>query len=47
MKIDTNGVTLDVQVEGAGRPLVLVHGFQDTKRLWSKMCRRCGTPASR
>jgi pimeloyl-ACP methyl ester carboxylesterase len=37
MKIDTNGVTLDVQVEGEGLPLVLVHGFPDTKRLWSKM----------
>jgi pimeloyl-ACP methyl ester carboxylesterase len=36
MQIDTNGVTLDVQVEGEGRPVVLVHGFPDTKRLWSK-----------
>jgi len=30
------GVTLDVQVEGEGRPVVLLHGFPDTKRLWSK-----------
>jgi pimeloyl-ACP methyl ester carboxylesterase len=36
MRIDSSGVTLDVQVEGEGRPLVLLHGFPDTKRLWSK-----------
>ncbi|MFZ6002869.1 MAG: alpha/beta fold hydrolase [Actinomycetota bacterium] len=36
MKIDSSGVALDVQVEGEGRPVVLVHGFPDTKRLWSK-----------
>ena len=29
-------MTLDVQVEGEGRPVVLLHGFPDTKRLWSK-----------
>jgi pimeloyl-ACP methyl ester carboxylesterase len=37
MQIETNGVTLDVQVEGEGRPVVLIHGFPDTKRLWSKI----------
>ena len=36
MRIDSGGVTLDVQVEGKGRPVVLLHGFPDTKRLWSK-----------
>src|SRR3954464_13262760 len=36
MKVDSSGVALDVQVKGAGRPVVLVHGFPDTKRLWSK-----------
>ena len=36
MKIDSSGVTLDVQVEGNGRPVLLVHGWPDTKRLWSK-----------
>ena len=36
MKVDANGVALDVKVEGEGRPVVLVHGFPDTKRLWSK-----------
>ena len=36
MKIDSNGVALDVQVEGSGRPVVLVHGWPDTKRVWAK-----------
>jgi len=36
MKVDSSGVALDVQVEGEGRPVVLVPGFPDTKRLWSK-----------
>jgi pimeloyl-ACP methyl ester carboxylesterase len=36
MKVDSSGVSLDVQVEGEGRPVILVHGFPDTKRLWSK-----------
>jgi pimeloyl-ACP methyl ester carboxylesterase len=29
-------VTLDVQVEGEGRPVVRLHGFPDSKRLWTK-----------
>lgn len=37
MKVDSSGVALDVEVQGEGQPLVLVHGFPDTKRLWSKM----------
>ncbi|HVJ96176.1 MAG TPA: alpha/beta fold hydrolase [Acidimicrobiia bacterium] len=37
MKVESNGVTLDVEVQGDGQPLLLVHGFPDTKRLWSKM----------
>jgi pimeloyl-ACP methyl ester carboxylesterase len=36
VRIDSSGVALDVAVEGEGRPVVLVHGFPDTKRLWSK-----------
>ena len=35
MRVDANGVTLDVDVVGEGRPVVLLHGFPDTKRLWS------------
>jgi pimeloyl-ACP methyl ester carboxylesterase len=31
-----SGITLDVQVEGEGRPVVLLHGWPDNKRLWSK-----------
>src|SRR3954467_8761496 len=36
MKVDSGGVTLDVHVEGEGRPVILLHGFPDTKRLWTK-----------
>jgi pimeloyl-ACP methyl ester carboxylesterase len=36
MRIESGDVTLDVQVEGEGPPVVLLHGFPDTKRLWSK-----------
>lgn len=36
MKVDSDGVQLDVQVEGAGTPIVLLHGFPDSKRLWAK-----------
>jgi pimeloyl-ACP methyl ester carboxylesterase len=36
MKVDSSGVELDVQVEGTGQPLVLLHGFPDSKRLWAK-----------
>jgi pimeloyl-ACP methyl ester carboxylesterase len=35
VKVDSSGVTLDVQVEGEGRPVVLLHGFPDSKRLWA------------
>ena len=36
MQIDSSGVKLDVQVEGKGQPVVLLHGFPDSKRLWAK-----------
>jgi len=36
VKIDSNGVALDVTVEGSGPPVLFVHGWPDTKRLWSK-----------
>jgi pimeloyl-ACP methyl ester carboxylesterase len=36
VKIDSGGVALDVEVHGEGRPVVLVHGWPDTKRLWAE-----------
>ncbi len=36
MKVDSSGVELDVQVEGTGTPVVLLHGFPDSKRLWEQ-----------
>ncbi len=36
MRVDVNGVNLEVHVEGEGRPVVLLHGFPDSHRLWSK-----------
>ncbi len=37
MKVDSGGVSLDVEVEGEGRPVVLLHGFPESKRSWSKV----------
>src|SRR5205814_7076060 len=36
MRVDVNGVGIDFDVSGpeGGRPLVLLHGFPDTRRLW-------------
>ena len=34
MQIDVNGVGIHVEVTGEGRPVVLLHGFPDTGRLW-------------
>ena len=34
MRVDANGTNIEVEVEGEGRPVVLVHGFPDTHRLW-------------
>lgn len=38
MQIDSNGVNLNVEVYGPedGTPVLLLHGFPDTGRLWSK-----------
>jgi len=40
MQVDSGGVMLDVEVHGEGRagrpPVMLIHGFPDTKRLWTK-----------
>lgn len=33
-RIDTNGITLSVVDEGTGPPVLLLHGFPDSSRLW-------------
>jgi pimeloyl-ACP methyl ester carboxylesterase len=33
-RVEVDGVGIDYQVHGAGRPVVLLHGFPDTGRLW-------------
>lgn len=34
MKLEANGLTLDVTVEGDGRAVLLLHGFPDRARMW-------------
>ncbi|MFZ0088301.1 MAG: alpha/beta fold hydrolase [Solirubrobacteraceae bacterium] len=34
MRVDVGGVGIEYEVTGAGRPVVLVHGFPDSGRLW-------------
>ncbi len=34
MRITVNGVELEVDVQGEGTPVVLLHGFPDSSRLW-------------
>jgi pimeloyl-ACP methyl ester carboxylesterase len=38
MRVDSSGVTLHVEITGPddGRPVVLLHGFPDSGRLWAK-----------
>src|SRR6516225_10963725 len=33
-RIEVDGVGIEFEVHGAGRPAVLLHGFPDTGRLW-------------
>ena len=33
-RVDVNGVGIEYQVTGEGRPVVLLHGFPDSGRLW-------------
>jgi len=33
-RVDVDGVGIEYDVSGAGRPVVLLHGFPDTGRLW-------------
>ena len=34
MRVDSGGVGIEVEVTGEGPPVVLLHGFPDTGRLW-------------
>jgi pimeloyl-ACP methyl ester carboxylesterase len=36
MRVDVNGVGIAVEVNGEGKPVVLLHGFPDSGRLWRK-----------
>src|SRR5579862_1560535 len=33
-RVDVNGVGIEYEVTGEGRPVVLLHGFPDSGRLW-------------
>ena len=33
-RVEVNGVGTEYQVTGQGRPVVLLHGFPDSGRLW-------------
>ena len=33
-RVDVDGVGIEYQVVGEGRPVVLLHGFPDSGRLW-------------
>jgi pimeloyl-ACP methyl ester carboxylesterase len=33
-RVEVDGVGIEYQVTGQGRPVVLLHGFPDTGRLW-------------
>lgn len=35
MQADSSGVSIHYEVHGTGRPVVLLHGFPDSGRLWS------------
>jgi pimeloyl-ACP methyl ester carboxylesterase len=33
-RVDVSGVGIEYEVTGAGRPVILLHGFPDSGRLW-------------
>lgn len=39
MRADSNGVGIEYQITGEGRPVVLLHGFPDSGRLWHHQVR--------
>jgi len=39
MRIDSGGVGIEFEVTGEGRPVVLLHGFPDSGRLWRHQVR--------
>src|SRR5437660_2425430 len=39
MRADSAGVGIEYDVTGDGRPVVLIHGFPDTGRLWRHQVR--------
>jgi pimeloyl-ACP methyl ester carboxylesterase len=39
MRVDNDGVGIEYQVTGDGRPVVLIHGFPDSARLWRHQVR--------
>lgn len=36
MRVEVNGVGIEIEVTGEGQPVVLLHGFPDSGRLWRK-----------
>lgn len=34
MRVETNGAGIEVEIGGKGKPVVLLHGFPDSGRLW-------------
>ena len=39
MRVDNGGVGIEYEVTGEGRPVVLIHGFPDSGRLWRNQVR--------
>jgi pimeloyl-ACP methyl ester carboxylesterase len=39
MRADSSGVGIEYEVTGEGRPVVLIHGFPDSGRLWHQQVR--------
>ncbi len=39
MRADSSGVGIEYEVTGEGRPVVLIHGFPDSGRLWHQQTR--------